>query len=69
MKICNKCEKPKPLSEYGFYAGKQNMQCIRCCAMAKAAAKKLREKKLQKPREVEYWPWQYNGVIYEGTSV
>lgn len=64
MKICNKCEKPKPLSEYGFYAGKQNMQCIRCCDMAKAAAKKLRETKLQKPREVDGWPWKYNGMVY-----
>lgn len=71
MKICNKCEKPKAIEEYGFRAGVQNLQCKRCCLMAKVAAKKLKEKKLQSlqpPKAVSYWPWVYNGKVHDTTS-
>lgn len=47
MKICNKCEKKKPIEEYRVYAGVENLQCNRCCEMAKIAAKKLKEARLQ----------------------
>ena len=62
--ICVKCEKEKPLEDFGLNGGVRFRQCKRCRTMAKNAKTRLNESRNPTPTVVAGWPWKYNGLVY-----